>query len=160
LDVLLFERVLDGRPGPAPQAESIACWQVSHFTTHVRSGDARIDARLSPERECYAVHVAARLAHVSWVHLRTRLPRQCGFAAAPVVGDAVTWPEFRGRGVFAFVLCHVAADLAVRGARAVQGIVVTGNWASVRSFEHAGYTQLAQIRGVWVGGQLLRRTLS
>jgi GNAT superfamily N-acetyltransferase len=161
LDLLLFQLLLSepsdmGRVGGLEPG-----WQMMHYTASGEpSGDPYIDLRLSPLRECYAIRIDGRVAHVSWVHLRAHLPRRCGFLDAPVIGDAATRPDARGRGLFAVVLRQIASDLAARGVPAVQGLVRPDNSASIRSFEHAGFTRLARIRGLWVGGMLFGKSVS
>jgi len=60
--------------------------------------------------------------------------------------NCFTAPEFRGRGIFPYILKEAARFYRDRSASVLKAIVYGRNYASWRSFEKAGYTLSTKVR--------------
>jgi RimJ/RimL family protein N-acetyltransferase len=91
----------------------------------------------------YGVRVESRLASICWMITpeleRKRHLRLVGLRAGEIeIGIAYTFPEFRGRGLYAFAIQAICAVAREKGAERVFMITNRDNEASRRGIEKAG----------------------
>lgn len=108
----------------------------------------------------FIAHQADRLQHITWVYTsayRNRILKLREDEAE--FKFSLTLPEYRGRGLQPRVYTHAAEYLGQRGFRRVFACVHTGNGASIRGMEKAGFrrvlqTRLRQVLGVQVSKRI------
>jgi hypothetical protein len=154
--------------GPADRSERklgaitpVADMQIAYFTPASPSGVAAIDSRLGAGRHCFVASLGPEIVHQSWVFFGSLLLSQFGYAkGAALIGDCVTEPHFRGRGIYSAVLIEADAKLTSVTGAAPYVLVSPANTGSIRGIERAGYRRLAHLTGLRVGPLLLRRKAS
>lgn len=103
-------------------------------------------------RDCF-VHVdGGRLGHISWLYYRGDPNRILRLADGECeVKFCLTFPEFRGRGLYPAALRAIQRDLAGRAFRRCFVCVRSDNTASIRGIEKAGFHK--------VGAMVLRKVM-
>ncbi len=107
-------------------------------------------AKLSPETHCYLARSGERIVHASWVTTAAVWTREVRRYFKPPRGDAYvfasfTRPEFRGRGIYPFVLRAISRRLDERGIARVWIGVIGDNPASLNAVLKAGFTDAFRI---------------
>ncbi len=111
--------------------------------------------RQSGVNGAWGLFVDGELAHVSWVLTRAllaRLPlahlRLADDEAE--LGNCVTLPRFRGRGLYPLVIRALSGRLFEGGVRRVYLVTARGNAASVRGIEKAGPSPCGRVSILWL----------
>jgi RimJ/RimL family protein N-acetyltransferase len=108
----------------------------------------------------WGIFVDGELAHVSWVLTRAdheRLPLAHLRLAADEaeLGNCVTLPRFRGRGLYPLAVRAISGRLFGSGVRRVYLVTARGNAASARGIEKAGPAPCGRVSILWL--RALRR---
>jgi RimJ/RimL family protein N-acetyltransferase len=111
----------------------------------------------------FGLHVDGRLATICWMITpeleRKRYLRLAGLRAGEIeIGRAYTFPEFRGRGLYALAIQAICAVAREGGAERVFMITTRDNEASRRGIEKAGLRRSGYI--VWVRPPLIGTIIS
>jgi RimJ/RimL family protein N-acetyltransferase len=99
--------------------------------------------------------VEGELAHVSWVltpALQARLPFAT-LALAPdevELGNCVTLPRFKGRGLYPLAIALLSRQAFDAGARRVLMVTARHNAASARGIEKAGLSACGTAERLWL----------
>ncbi|MFZ1800785.1 MAG: hypothetical protein WAU24_13045 [Chitinophagaceae bacterium] len=110
------------------------------YSAKNKSGNIKIDKKLSAGNVCYSVMSEKGLiVHQSWIFKKKLLTRQLGFKLAYTIGDCWTIPEFRGKGIYTYVLDVIKNDNL---GKSIVIYCATTNAASIRGIEKAGFTKL------------------
>ena len=135
---------------------------IERFSYNQSSGLERIDKRSTPFRECYLARIDGVVVHESWLFFDVLLPAQFGFDSdIPVIGECVTYPQFRGRNIYPQVLRYIVADLNQRKiCKKVFILVSPLNKPSIRGIERAGFNLLGRLRGKKILGFTVNKDFS
>ena len=122
------------------------------------SGEERIDRMLAAERTCYRAILGTETVHESWVFRDAILPSRFGYdPLAPLIGNCVTRPEYRGRRIYERVLMFIVNDLLAEGGDGQVLILVSPeNVASIRGIERAGFDRIDRLRGLRLLGFVVK----
>lgn len=147
IDQLLY--LGQDKEATAPCQSAAAAFPVTRYDLASPSGLAGIDNRLTQWAACYAVRVSGRVVHESWLRHDVLLPSMAGYSRhVPVIGDCFTDPDYRGRGIYPYVLRYIAQDVCSRGVSdRVFVLVSPGNRSSIRGIERAGFRRIAGLSG-------------
>jgi RimJ/RimL family protein N-acetyltransferase len=103
----------------------------------------------------WGLFVEGELAHVSWVltpALQARLPFATLALAADEVelGNCVTLPRFKGRGLYPLAIALLSRQAFDAGARRVLMVTARHNAASARGIEKAGLATCGTAEQLWL----------
>lgn len=118
--------------------------------------------RLAPDVRCFVAESDGKLLHSSWVTTSAAWTREIGMYLGPPLGDAYVYESFtradaRGRGIYPLALAGILTAMAGEGIKRVWVGVESGNLASRRAMEKAGFTEGFRVEfgrklgKLWVG---------
>ena len=96
-------------------------------------------------KKSFSIKESGKLVHNSFLFKKAHVLRLLG-KKGPVIGDCVTSPEYRGRSIYPFVINKIALESLKEGHKEVFVIVNSGNQASIRGIEKAGFHQFAHVK--------------
>lgn len=110
------------------------------YSAKNKSRNTKVDKKLAAGNVCYSViNDKGIIVHQSWIFKKKLLTRQLGFKLAYTIGDCWTIPEFRGRGIYTFMLEYIKNDNL---GKSIVIYCALSNAASIRGIEKAGFTKL------------------
>lgn len=98
------------------------------------SGIKKIDKRKF--HKVYVVYDDNKIIHMSYVFKNNLLSRQLGFKNYFTIGDCVTLPEYRGKGIYPNVLKKIVADFSTEN---LVMFVNKTNLSSIKGIEKGGF---------------------
>lgn len=149
---VLFERDLDGDPGPVglppeytivkPSAEELEAMR-----THNELPREFYYDRFHGVRNCYVVMHGAQPAYIHWIYVRGDRNRflRLGERVAEV-NYITTLPGFRGKKLMALMMVITMDDLKRIGYRKLVSVVNTYNPPALKSMRAAGFREVRTIR--------------
>lgn len=153
-DEYLYSLEVDDSHCPPAPVEGLA---VEVFDGARRSGDARIDGQLDVGNVYFAARVADQLVHESWLIFDVVFQLQFGYDPdVPVIGHCVTTEQFRGRGIYPYMLSFIKSYCCNHNiCKLIYVIVSQDNTPSIRGIERAGCRRLARLTGYRAMGLLM-----
>lgn len=106
-----------------------------HIAEKPTTGYSRIDGKSFRGKVAYYYVIDNKLAHVSWVFKRNLLANQLDFKDYQVIGDCVTYEEFRGRGLYGQMVAQIISHN--RGVNFIL-FIDPDNRPSIRGIEKIG----------------------
>ena len=100
------------------------------------SGIGLIDRNCTKESCCYALFSEKKLAHYTLLYKKNFLSEQLKFDNDYYVVASFTYPEFRGRNLYGFVLAYLVNKYSDKK---IIGFVDITNNASIKAFMKAGF---------------------
>jgi RimJ/RimL family protein N-acetyltransferase len=103
----------------------------------------------------WGLFVDGELAHVTWIYTRAMHDREpfAGLRLADdeaELGNCVTLPRFKGRGLYPLAIRLLSRRLFDEGVRRVLMVTARGNAASERGIEKAGLARVGRLSYLWL----------
>jgi GNAT superfamily N-acetyltransferase len=146
----------------APPVTTFDSLTIERYNAEHKAGIPVIDAYLYGRREAFVARVNGVIAHR--VVLSFDYMRLAQFGCDPesaLVAEGYTEPEFRGKGLQAFMRRYVLEDTLKRGlAPSLCGEIRTDNIASIKGNARGGLPVIARVQGIKFAGMLVRRRIT
>ncbi len=145
-----------------PPVKTLAPLAITRYDADHKSGIPEVDEKLLGRTQGYVATVNGVVAHrvlLDFDYMRLRqLVRD---SSAGMVIEAYTEPEFRCRGLQAFVQRHMLEDALSRGLTTkVCAEVRVDNLPSIKGISRGGLPVVARIQGVKILGRVYRRRVT
>lgn len=163
---LVFEHDLIDIPpiGPKGDAALVAMCSPDDLERYVTESHdfSRLDLRhvkrlLLRQAWLFCLLKDEKVAHQSWVGFNRNavidpIAPHLEYHQMAYIGDCFTWPDYRGEGLYPYVLIEICRALKARGLARAYLTVSPDNSASIRGVTKAGFRQCGKgrlIQGLW-----------
>ncbi|WP_422105112.1 GNAT family N-acetyltransferase [Winogradskyella sp.] len=111
------------------------------------------EQKLSENKTRFFIEKDGRVIHESYLYLDVFLLGLLKKRRNPVIGDCLTDSEYRGQGIYPYVINQISNTIVDSEKRAVYMVVNQDNESSIKGIEKAGFTKYAEIkakRWTWI----------